>query len=137
MKIKSNYINTDLDIVSDKDLENLIPILEEKCNLLHAQRNQDGFWHLTIEAKGSGIVGHETHNPTRDLHELLAIIERLSKKTKKLLSRAKIFDFNIGLQSSKEYPEGTFKLANKLLNTISKLGATLTVTIYPTDENDL
>ncbi len=75
--------------------------------------------------------------PTRDLGELLDVLESLDDGLKRLLAKSGTFDFNIGWQSSTHRPEGAFTIPSDLLHRISILGATLTVTVYPSSENDL
>lgn len=137
MKIESIYINTDLDIVSNKDLSDLVNLFKKKCELLHSKKEQNGLWYMCIEAKGSGMTGSINHNPTNDLIKLLKIVEDLPKKTISLLKKSKKFDFNIGWQSSKERPEGSCNLPNQILQRIAKIGATITFTVYPSNENEI
>lgn len=132
----SFYMNTDLDIVSSDDLSPLLPILEEKCDLLHEQRKDDGLWYICVEAEGSGIIGKHNHQPGRDINALLDVIHGLDEDLKNKLLKAQTFDFNIGWQSSEHRPEGTLRIPNGLLRRISNTGATLTLTVYPSDQND-
>ncbi len=134
--MKSIYINTDLDIVSSDDLSHLVKVLSDKSVLLHSEKNDDGLWYIRVEANDSGLVGGKEHHPSKDMNKLLNIIDRLDEATKNILIRAQTFDFNIGWQASKNRPEGTFCLPNDLLKRISRIGATLSVTIYSSDEND-
>jgi hypothetical protein len=129
-------MNTDLDIISNKDLSDLANILEKKCYVLHSEKKKDGFWHICVEAKGSGMIGTKNHKPNKDIESLLKIIEGLDDKRKKILKKSDKFDFNIGWQSSDKRPEGSFSFESKLLHRITNCGATVTVTIYPSNEND-
>lgn len=133
--MKSNYINTDLDIKSSDDLSHLVDILNEKCDLLYGQKEEDGHWFIRVEASNSGCVGSDEHHPNRDIDQLLQVIEGLSTETKALLQRANQFDFDIGWQAGEKRPEGRFTLANELLRRISDIGATVSVTIYPSESD--
>lgn len=136
MHMKSIYINTDLDIVSSDDLNHLVESIRDKCELLQAETNDDGSWYIRLEANDSGIIDGKGHNPIRDIKVLLNLIESLDEIQKKFLARAKTFDFNIGWQASKDRPEGSFCIPNDLLQRMSNIGATLSVTVYPSNEND-
>ena len=132
--MSSIYLNTDLVIVVQDNPSHLLAVLNEKCELIHCQKGEDSLWHISANACNSGIVGSDEHNPTRDVSELLQVIEELNKETKVFLQEAAEFDFNIGWQSSDKHPEGAFSLPNALLRRIATTGATLTVTIYPSEE---
>jgi hypothetical protein len=137
MQMTSAYLNTDVDIASPNDLSQLAVVLGEKCELLSGKREDDGLWHICIEAEESGIIGSEKHTPTTDISELLDAFQSLNGNLKRLLTTSITFDFNIGWQSSERRPEGAFTIPSDLLHRISDLGATLTVTVYPSSENDL
>ncbi len=134
--MSSSYLNTDLVIVSPDNLSHLAEVLNEKCELLHSNKGEDGLWYISVNAYGSGIVGSDEHDPRRDVSELLKVIDELNEDTKIFLQGAIEFDFNIGWQSGEKRPEGAFSLPNELLRRIADTGATLTVTVYPSEEND-
>ncbi|MEA2095615.1 MAG: hypothetical protein U9P73_02825 [Candidatus Cloacimonadota bacterium] len=119
--------------MSSADLSELKCVFEEKCELLHGAKEDDGNWHLCIEAQGSGVSGR---TPTDDIEQLISVISDLNNKQSELLTNTEKLDFNIGWQSNKKRPEGSFTIANGLLEKVTKIGATLTVTIYPSCEND-
>jgi len=133
--MRSVYLNTDVDIVSPNDLGQLANFLDERCALLRGEREDDGLWHIRIEAEESGETCREDHTTTSSLSELLDVFENLDDNMKRLLATSSKFDFDIGWQASEHRPEGTFTIPNDLLHRISNLGATLTVTVYPSSEN--
>lgn len=133
--MNSRYLNTDLDIESLEDLSPLIKVLKRKCDLLHGEKDEEGLWRVSIEARNSGFVGSEGHDPEADISEILKVIESLRDEIQKLLLGAKKFEFNIGWQSSEERPVGVLSLSKELLGRVSDIGATMTVTIYPSNEN--
>lgn len=134
--MNSRYLNTDLDIESVEDLSPLIKILKRKCDLLHGGKDDAGLWRVTIEARNSGFVGGEGHDQVADINEILKVIESLSDEIQKLLLGAQKFEFNIGWQSSEKRPVGAFSLPTELLGRVAGIGATIAVTIYPSNEND-
>ncbi len=134
--MNSRYLNTDLEIESLEDLRPLLKILKRKCDVLHGEKDKEGLWRVTVEARNSGFVGSEDHDPKKDISEILEVIESLKDEMQKLLLGAKKLDFDIGWQSSEERPVGAFSLPKELLGRVVGIGATMTVTIYPSNEND-
>ncbi len=132
--MNSSYINTDVDIESNENLENLKVFLEDNSHLLYGDIVENGRWHIRIEAEGSGIVGSQDHNPASDFQKLIALLTEAKSRFDREFQCLDKFDFNVGWQSSKERPEGTFTIPNDLLVEVAKLGATVSVTIYPSDE---
>jgi len=110
--------------------------VKRRCDLLHGEKDEEGLWRVSIEIRNSGFVGSERHDPKADISEILEVIESLGDETQKLLLGAKKFEFNIGWQSSEERPVGLFSKPKELLGRVAGIGATMTVTIYPSNEND-
>ena len=132
--MSSHYINTDVDLESSENLENLKIFLEGKSHVLFGDIIENGRWHIRIEAEESGMFRSQEHYPGSDFQKLITLlIEAKSRFSNEFQLLDKI-DFNIGWQSSKERPEGTFTIAHDLLVEVVKLGATISVTIYPSDE---
>ena len=136
MSEKSRYINTDLEIVSPFNLGDLVNVLNERCDLLHGEKEEDGLWHICVEAHGSGITGSPEHSPDRDIEELLKVLETLKDETIAQLKKSEKLDFNVGWYSSEKHHGSKFTVTNALLGRIANIGATLTVTIYPCEENE-
>lgn len=134
--MKQRYINTDLVLESEQDLSAVEAILDAQADLLYAQRLHNGLWHLSAEARGSGIRGDPASSPERDLAALLTLLESMSEEHQTLLRACRKFDFDIGWDTSEHRPEGHFTLASSVLSRIAAIGASLSVTIYPSSEND-
>lgn len=128
------YLNTDLDIETAEDLSPLVPVFEETCIVLHAEAMQDGRWMIRVEADRLGESEEAIANPERDIELLLEVLRNFDTESKKMLRHAALFDFNIGWESGKELPPSSFRLSTELLGKISEIGATLTITIYPTED---
>ena len=128
------YLNTDLDIESTDNLSVLVPALEENCVVLHVEEMRDGRWMIRVEADRSGESEEAVASPECDINKLLSVLNNLDADSKRLLLHADLFDFNIGWESGTELPPSSFRLSSELLGKISEIGATLTTTIYPTEE---
>jgi hypothetical protein len=133
--MKQYYINTDLVLESKQDLSVLAAYFDQKAHLLYAEP-QNGIWHVSVEARGSGIADDPKSRPQRDIAALLKLLESLPPKRRTMLRTCLTFDFNVGWQSSDRRPEGHFSLPPAMLSRIAHLGATFTVTIYPSSENE-
>jgi hypothetical protein len=130
--VESRYINTDLDIESYTDLSELGTYLEPIASVLFCGKEMDK-WRLCLEAEGSG-EGKTT--PSEDIGNLIAIVKDAEKKYANLFEAFTRFDFNIGWQSSETYPSGVFTISNEYLKKIVEIGAGITVTVHPPEQDD-
>ena len=130
-------MNTDIDIESSCcSLDRLKEFLDERACLLFGEQLEDGSWILRFEAEGSGIIGFNDHTPNADFAKLTALLKEAKQLFPDEFSGFDKFDFNIGWQSSKCRPEGSFTVENDLISAVAGLGATISVTIYPSEEED-
>ncbi len=127
----TRYINTDLEVVSEEDLESLTKLLQPNSDVLHSEKLSDGLWHLSVEAEGSGLIGSADHDPNRDIEKLLTLIEGLDEGHRAILTRAKTFEFDVGLEHSGSRPERVLSLPSRTLARIQAVSATLGETVYP------
>ena len=88
----------------------------------------------SYRSRGVWHFGSQEHNPESDFQKLIALLTEAKSQFHNEFQWLDKIDFNIGWQSSKERPEGTFTIPNDLLVEVAKLGATISVTIYPSDE---
>ena len=134
--MKSIYLNTDVDIDSSEDLTALIDFLDGRTNLLYGDKVENGKWHISLEAIDSCIADDPLRSPNIHINELIEVLREGKLRFPKEFKSVSKFDFNVGWQSAAERPEGAFTLESELLFAISELGASLTVTIYPSNDND-
>ena len=131
--MNSHYLNTDVDIESNENLENLKVFLEDNSYLLYGDMVENGRWHIRIEAEGSGIIDSQQHNLESDFQKLIALLTEAKSRFYNEFQYLDKIDFNVGWQSSKKRSEATFTIPNNLLIEVAKLGASISVTIYPSD----
>ena len=129
----SFYINTDVDIYSKSDLSELSDYLEPLADILYSGQGENGEWHICLEAEGSGEHGN---HPVQDIAKLIEVLKEARTQFTEVFAAFTRFDFNVGWQSSKTRPKGAFTLPVDQLKDMVELGATLTVSIYPPDEDD-
>lgn len=129
----SYYINTDVEIDSESDLSKLAVYFEPLVDVLFCGQGENAGWHICLEAEGSGERGN---HPVQDIAKLIEILKEARTQFAEVFASFTRFDFNVGWQSSKTRPKGEFTLPVDQLKDMVDLGAHLTVTIYPSDEND-
>ncbi len=131
----SYYINTDLDIVSPKNLEPLTAEIEDcVCVIQHNyDRDGDKMWRATFEALDSGEEGRL---PQQDIESLISVIESLSDEARSCFKNCVSKVMDIGWQSADDRPVGSIHLQPETLSVLAKYGISLGVSIYPSSEND-
>ncbi len=134
--MRQRYINTDLKLWSDQNIELLVEVLDERCVLLHGGRVEGGRWLVSAEAYGSGICDDPESTSERDISALLSVLESLEGECRTALEACTSLEFDIGWASSDQRPEGRIALSADLLRRIVAIGGTLAVTVYPSSEND-
>lgn len=127
MVIPTHFINVDLDLVCT---ESLAPLTEAfKRHRVrpineHAERGQ---WLVGYEAS---LMDGTPESCTRSLLEAIA---ELPAPMKSLWNRCTKRDFNIGFECGAEPWGFESSLTNETLRRIADLGASVTITLYPTE----
>ena len=132
--MNSHYLNTDLCLVSGTDLSPLVSALGENAEVLICGPQADGKWYATIEARGSGEAGR---TPQQDTDSLVAAVEALNEDGAARFVACERKEMNIGWQSSASRPEGAFAVDSATLGRLAERDIVLSVTVYPSSENDL
>ncbi len=132
--MKSHYINTDVDMESLGDLGRLKEFLRTRANLLYGERDEDGLWMIRIEADWPEEIGVGKHGAEQDIEELCELLKTAKTLFPGEFEALSRFDFNIGWQASDRRPEGAFTVNNRLVAEIAGMGASISVTVYPSDE---
>jgi len=131
---QSYYLNTDLDLISKRNLSGLLSELESKCCILHGEKHDDS-WFIRAESLSGEEEGGS--DPSQDIGSLLDVLENLDEKSSMLLRSCETIEFNIGWQAGDERPAAnSFTLEPELLARIAALGGRLATTIYPASEYD-
>ncbi len=157
--MESYYLNTDLEIKVENlpsgsiltitDFDKLVSVLSDKCVVHMVSNFQDRgdgpYLHFIANANWEGDPNEAKRYKEetdcqwkfeQDCDKMLTVLEQLGERLIKVLQSTTTFDFNIGWQSSEDRPEGWIHLPNKLLKRIADIGATVTMTVYPSNEND-
>ncbi len=124
------FLNLDLDIESDKNLEPLAAHLDKCASLLHSGENE-GLFCLTAEPTIGGHLGVSVEACTE---ELLNTIESLPGHLHALFSSSRVRTFDYGFESGSGSKPCIAELPSSQLARISKLGISIRVTIYQNHE---
>ena len=115
------YCNTDLDLVSSKDLS---PLVEAFTSCV---RGDDGNWHATFETDYAFL------DPDPNIAALLTTIEALSEPLKDLWNSCSLREFNIGYDCGDQPWAFNNKISVKNLQRMAQSNIALRITLYPGD----
>ena len=121
----THFLNVDLDIYSMTSLEPLVAALGEDVFVLHVGRSGRRY-EAHLETAGSGY----RHVPDRTIAELVAMIEKLPARARKLWTTATRREFNIGIQAEKAPASFELQLLPKTVAAVARVNATFVVTVY-------
>jgi hypothetical protein len=130
MSVTIRYLNTDLDLVSQRDLSPLATALEAQgVYPLHVTRGEDGLWYATFETADQYEVLETS------VSAMLDAIESLGDDARELWSECSRREFNAGYDCGDEPWAFNDGLTNETLFRAAALGAALRITLYPPDRN--
>ncbi len=120
----TQYLNTDLVLVSKQPLTTLCAEFEGTCHILYHERNEDGDWQAVIEAGKEGSESAE-----EDITALLIAIAGLSSEGQRQWGECERCEFDLGFESGATW---TFKheVPALLVQGIAAAGCSFVVTIY-------
>jgi hypothetical protein len=119
----TTFLNVDLDISSQEDLAPLAEALRSRMNALHVGRIRRRYWarlSLNTQPKTADIA----------VRRLISAIDGLSGRPRALWQRAKIRDFNIGIQAADEPAHIEFAIAPTTASLVGRVGGRLVITVY-------
>jgi len=120
------YLNTDLDLISSRDLTDLAAALDAGGVFpLHVTRDGDGFWHARFE------TADQYPDPAASIAALVAAAESLSETHRAIWSGCSMRELNIGYDCEAEAAVLNNSLSPELLRRVAAVGASLAITVYP------
>lgn len=126
MKKIIRYLNTDLDLLSAKDLAPLATALAAAdVPPLSVTHHTDGLWYATFETAKC------QQEPETSIALMLTAVESLSLPMRRLWKSCSRCEFNIGYDCGQEPWAFNQGLSAELLGRMAALGASLRITIYP------
>ena len=126
MPSQIEYLNTDLDLASERDLAELAAALERGgVRPLSVVRGDDGNWYAMLETDETFA------DPEANIGAMLSVVERLSPELRKAWDGCTRREFNAGYDCGQEPWAFNQGLSTELLGRMAAAGATFRVTIYP------
>lgn len=125
---KISYLNTDLDLTSTEDLTILATAFEARgLSPLYVADGDDGLWSATFETV------EEYDEPEPNIASMLEVIESLPESLQALWLGCLHREFDIGYNCDNQPWAFNQGLSNTLLTRIVKVGASLRITLYPSE----
>lgn len=120
------YLNTDLDVTSAEDLNDLASALESTGVFpLHVTRHQSGIWTATFETDG------QHQEPETNILAMVDAIESLAEAPRCAWQKCTRREFNIGYDCGHEPWAFNQGLSSQLLGRVAAVGSSLRWTLYP------
>jgi hypothetical protein len=125
--MRTQYINTDLDLEGGADLQDLVRALESgglfTLNLIELGDQ----WRANLEMGG---CGETEKDPTVTITAMLDAIAAVDASTSAIWQRCRKREFNMGIQCGSEPHSTEYRLPNDLLVRVANAGASVGVTLY-------
>ena len=116
-------MNVDLDVYSRSNLQRLITALGKNVFVLHAGRDKRTYSaHLEL--------ARNTKNADATIRRFCTLIEALAKAPRDLWNRAKVRDFNIGVQAGMDPHSYEIELEEGTVKAASEIHARIVFTVY-------
>lgn len=130
MKLKTHYLNTDLDLHALLDLAPLADALSQRgLYVFHVLEHEDGFWSARFETE----EGFE--DPEHNIAAMLTAIESLDGPAKSLWAACTLREFDIGYDCGQEPAAFRQHLSAATLSRIAQAGGAVVITLYPAMPN--
>jgi hypothetical protein len=129
------FLNVDLDIVGRERLNDVVDAFGEKALVLYVGRRGRGYYAVVESASTF------RKNADQIIQNLVAMVRKLSRNTRKIWDKATSREFNIGVEappsvyaeSGHSIPIYVLQLKQKTLEDILSVNGTLTFTVYPSE----
>ena len=120
------YLNTDLDLASTDDLNELArPLTTAGLFALHVSQGDDGIWRATFETE------RQYSEPEQNIAAMLSAAESLADAPRSAWTKCKQREFNIGYDCGSGPWAFNHGLSSELLGRMAALGTSLRITLYP------
>ena len=123
----THFLNVDLDLHSKSDLQPLIAFLGKKVCVLHAGRGRRTYSaHLEL--------ARVARNADATIRAFCTLVETLPGAQRDHWNRAKVRDFNIGVQAGMQPYSYEIELEEGTVKAVSQIHARIVFTVYAPDE---
>ncbi len=129
------FLNVDLDIVGRERLNDVVDAFGKKALVLYVGRRGRGYY-AVVEAANTF-----RKNADQIIQNLVAMVKKLPRSTRKTWDKATSREFNIGVEappsvyaeSGHSIPIYVLQLKQKTLEAILSVNGTITLTVYPSE----
>lgn len=119
----TEFLNVDLDIYAQYDLQPLVSSFGKRVVVLHAGRERSSYVaHLELAAIAKSADS--------TIRRFCALIQALPKAERRLWNRAKRRDFSIGVQAGEQPNSADFAVEATTVQGAARLGARIVFTVY-------
>jgi hypothetical protein len=126
MKLKTHYLNTDLDLQAQLDLAPLADSLSHRgFYVFHILQHEDGSWSARFETE------ERFEDPESNIAAMLTAIESLEEPARSLWTACTIREFDIGYDCGQEPEAFRQHLTATTLTRIAQVGGSVVITLYP------
>lgn len=129
MTTHTNFLNVDLDLRSDKPLDDFIAAWGDSVHIMHHGEAPEG-WILTLE------VGAQCLTIEATLREFLRCIQSLPPELATRFANLKGRTFDIGIQAGEQPTRWHGACSPATLTAIAALDAELVITVYAPYEDE-
>ncbi len=128
---ETHFLNVDLDIYSNTDLEPLVAAMGEKVDVCFVGRVKRTY-QAHLELWDSGL----SQSAASIICGFCALIRKLPKAAVKLWIGAKVRDFNVGEQAAMQPHSYEVALAPETVRAAAELNARIVLTVYAPDTRE-
>lgn len=131
------YLNTDLCLISNRDLSELAEHFgtHDVCNMFPIKPEEDGLWYVSFETSSNYRESQgDDGEPELDITLMLTAVESLPTRLRSIWDNCSQREFNIGYDCSEKPWAFNQGLSNEVLRRLAVVGGTLRWTIYPDRE---
>jgi hypothetical protein len=129
---KSQFLNVDLDVISNSDLKPLVEAMEDRIIVLYVGRVKRHY-EAHLELVGSPLPSAmHLKNPEMLILGFCRLIQGLPLQARKLWDSAKTRSFDIGIEARGPMHYYWFALTPKAIEAALEINAQIAVTVYGT-----
>ena len=120
---ETTFLNVDLDIWSRSPLDALVKAFGRQAFALHVGKDGRGYVaHLELAA--------ESTDPDRLITRFVRLVERLPRSERRVWDRARVREFNVGIQAAAGPASYELRLAHPTVRAAARVNASIGITVY-------
>jgi hypothetical protein len=125
----TQFLNVDLDVYSESDLQPLVNALGRRVNALYVGRERRKYSaHLELS-------GFQTPSADCIIRTFCTLIRALPKAERERWNRAKAREFSVGVQAGPRPFASDFRIEAQTVKAVAELGGVIVLTVYGLEES--